>query len=159
MIHIMFKRVQTWIIILSTLLTGTLLFTDLCYTMVLNEITGKMERESISFLENQQYLVFTIVTFALTIIAQFYHKYFHLQRRVCTICMLILFAFQAFIVYHFFMLKDVYSFTIFSLFPTITIIVLFIATRYIQRDETVDYINYLIANNKVKRKAKKVKKR
>ena len=73
--------------------------------------------------------------------------------------MLILFAFQAFIVYHFFMLKDVYSFTIFSLFPTITIIVLFIATRYIQRDETVDYINYLIANNKVKRKAKKVKKR
>ena len=154
----MFKRVQTWLIILATILTGSLMFTDLCYTLVPNEVTGEMERESISFLENQQYLVFAIVTFVLTIAAQFYHKYFHLQRRVCTICMLILFAFQCFIAYHFFMLKEAYSFTIFALFPIITIIILFIATKYIQRDESVDYLNYLIQKNKVGKRTKREKK-
>jgi hypothetical protein len=98
----------------------------------------------------------TFVTFSLSVIALFYQKRRLLQIRICLLNSIILFAFQIWIVVEFMKLRPFYSLSVPSLFPTIAIILLILAIRYIGRDEaTAMFTGMYQADDSDKKKRKK----
>ena len=98
-------------------------------------------------------LIFTVITAALSVAAIAYRKQYILQVRVCIINMLILLGYQIWLLVAFFQLKSAYTFTIYTLFPFVCIILHFLAIRYSWRDATD-----VIARDFSRKVAKKLKK-
>lgn len=124
--------------------------TDMCYVMVpeTGNPDGELIRYAIRFTNRSQFIIFTFVTLALSIIAIFYYKARLLQIRICIINMLLLTAYQIWLTVCFFQLKSVYTFTIPTLFPLVCVILLIIAVRYIWRDEAEVIAYNIVHKNK-----------
>ena len=120
----------------------------MCYT-----VTDEGVRYSIKFTEHLQFLVLTFITVALAVAAIFYRRQYILQVRVCIIEMLILLGFQIWLLVAFLRLKSVYTFTVSTLFPLVSIILIVLAVRYSWKDATV-----AIARDFRKKMGKKIKK-
>ncbi len=132
----MLKRFQTYLIIAAILLLGSMFFSNMCYGVIPTDAPSETwERITISFFERSQFLIMTFVTFSLSVIALFYQKKRLKQIRICLLNAIILFAFQIWILVEFMKLRPLYSLSVPSLFPTIAIIMLLLAIRYIGRDE------------------------
>ncbi len=143
------KRIQTFIIAAAGVLLLAMLACDLCYAMVPKEgAAGEMERFTIRFTERYQFIVFSLTTFALTVITIGYWKQRILQMRLCILNSILLFFYQTWIIVEFFRLHKVFTFTVASVFPAIAIILLLIAARFIGRDE----IRFTVANAMANRK-------
>ena len=85
---------------------------------------------------------------ALCVVAIFYYKARILQIRICIINILLLLAYQVWILVYFFEFKKVYTFTVASLFPFVCIVLLLLAIRYIWRDESEVIAYHIIRKNK-----------
>lgn len=148
------KRIQTVFIAVAGLLLLSMLACDMCYAMVPKEgAPGVLERFTIKFTERYQFLIFSFTTFALTIVTIGYWKQRIMQMRLCILNSIMLFFYQIWILVEFFKLHEVFTFTVASVFPAISIILLLIAMRFIGRDE----IRFTVANAMAQKKGKKSK--
>lgn len=128
---ITWPRMQNVLLGISAFLMITLLWSEMCYGY-----DAEGMRYSIKFTEHIQFLVFIFITVSLAIAAIFYRKQYILQVRVCIINMLILLGFQIWLLVAFFQLKGAYTFTVYTLFPFVCIVLHFLAVRYSWRDAT-----------------------
>ena len=128
---ITWPRMQNVLLGISAFLIVTLLWSEMCYG-----VDAEGMRYSIKFTEHIQFLIFTVITAALSVAAIAYRKQYILQVRVCIINMLILLGYQIWLLVAFFQLKSAYTFTIYTLFPFVCIILHFLAIRYSWRDAT-----------------------
>jgi len=134
----MFRRFQTYLIIAATLLIGSMFFSNMCYGVITTDAPSEQwERITISFFERSQFLIMAFVTFSLCVIALFHQKKRMIQIRICLLNSIILFAFQIWILVEFMQLRPLYSLSVPSLFPIISIILLVLSIRYIAKDEAV----------------------
>lgn len=145
---ITWPRMQNVLLGISAFLILTLLWSEMCYG-----VDAEGMRYTIKFTEHIQFLIFTIITAALSVAAIAYRKQYILQVRVCIINMLILLGYQLWLLVAFFQLKSAYTFTIYTLFPFVCIVLHFLAIRYIWRDATD-----VIARDFNRKMAKKLKK-
>ena len=145
---ITWPRMQNVLLGISAFLILTLLWSEMCYG-----VDAEGMRYTIKFTEHIQFLIFTIITAALSVAAIDYRKQYILQVRVCIINMLILLGYQLWLLVAFFQLKSAYTFTIYTLFPFVCIVLHFLAIRYSWRDATD-----VIARDFNRKMAKKLKK-
>jgi len=145
---ITWPRMQNVLLGISAFLILTLLWSEMCYG-----VDAEGMRYTIKFTEHIQFLIFTIITAALSVAAIAYRKQYILQVRVCIINMLILLGYQLWLLVAFFQLKSAYTFTIYTLFPFVCIVLHFLAIRYSWRDATD-----VIARDFNRKMAKKLKK-
>jgi hypothetical protein len=123
---------------------------DMCYVMVPESADpgAELTRFAIKFVNRSQFIIFTFVTMALCVIAIFYYKARILQIRICIINILLLTAYQIWILVYFFEFKRIYTFTVPAIFPTVCVILLLLAIRYIWRDESEVIAYNIIRKNK-----------
>ena len=71
----------------------------MCYVMVSDagDTAGELSRFAIKFVNRSQFIIFTFVTMALCVVAIFYYKARILQIRICIINILLLLAYQIWI--------------------------------------------------------------
>ncbi|MBO6067681.1 MAG: DUF4293 family protein [Bacteroidales bacterium] len=146
----MWQRFQTLLLLICAGLLVSMFSADMCYVMVpdAGDTTGELTRFAIKFVNRSHFIIFTFVTMALCIIAIFYYKARLLQIRICIINILLLLAYQIWILVYFFEFKKIYTFTVPSLFPFACIVLLLIAIRYIWRDESEVIAYNIIRKNK-----------
>ena len=121
----MLQRIQTLFILAATILLGTLFFSAMVYT----------NAGIVKYISVLPCLVFTIITFSASLISLFLYRKRMIQVRFCIYNSLILIGYQAWILNIFFSGQHGISFSITAVFPIISAILLFIASRYILRDE------------------------
>lgn len=153
----MWQRFQTLLLLICAGLLASMFGTDMCYTMVPadGDSSGELVRYAIKFVNRSQFIIFTFVTMALSVIAIFYYKARILQIRICIINILLLAAYQIWILVYYFQFKSVYTFTLPTLFPFVCAVLLLIAIRYIWRDESEVIAYNIIRKNKKNGKIKK----
>lgn len=146
----MWQRFQTLLLLICAGLLISMFSADMCYVMVpdAGDTAEELTRFSIKFVNRSQFIIFTFVTMALSVIAIFYYKARILQIRICIINILLLLAYQIWILVYFFEFKRIYTFTVPSLFPFVCIVLLLIAIRYIWRDESEVIAYNIIRKNK-----------
>ncbi len=124
----MIQRIQTLFLLIASLLLFTLFFTKMA-------ISGD---EYVKFSEIHSLLIMNIITFALAFVSIFLYRHRMLQIRVSVFNVIILIAFQGWILWLFFNNRpQESSFSIFSVFPIVSAILIFTAIRYIARDEAL----------------------
>ena len=153
----MWQRFQTLLLLICAGLLISMFSVDMCYTMVSDagNNSGELTRYAIKFVNRSQFIIFTFVTMALSVIAIFYYKARILQIRICIINILLLIAYQIWILVYYFQFKSVYTFTVATLFPLVCIILLLLAIRYIWRDESEVIAYHILRKNKKNGKIKK----
>lgn len=146
----MWQRFQTLLLLVCAGLLVSMFSADMCYVMVSDagDTPGELTRYAIKFVNRSQFIIFTFVTMALCVIAIFYYKARILQIRICIINILLLLAYQIWILVYFFEFKKIYTFTVPALFPFVCIVLLLIAIRYIWRDESEVIAYNIIRKNK-----------
>lgn len=92
-------------------------------------------RESIRFADRSQFMIFSFVTFSLTVVAAASSKKRLLQARICLLDSIMLLFYQIWIAVWFFRLHQAYTFTVAAIFPLIAAILLGVAISFILRDE------------------------
>lgn len=123
----MIQRIQTLFLLVASGLLFSLFFNDFTYNTEM----------SVRYTEYTPFLVFTIVTFALSFITLFLWKNRMLQMRICVYNMLILLGYQGWIAYMFFQRPENTAFSITAVFPVVAGILVFLAFRFIGRDEAI----------------------
>lgn len=153
----MWQRFQTLLLLICAGLLVSMFSADMCYVMVPETADpgAELTRFAIKFVNRSQFIIFTFVTMALSVIAIFYYKARILQIRICIINILLLIAYQIWILVYFFEFKRIYTFTIPAIFPILCVILLLIAIRYIWRDESEVIAYNIIRKNKKNGKIKK----
>ena len=144
------KRIQTLLIAIAGGLLLSTLFLDMCYADVPSK-TGGFEHYSIAFRERYQFLIFSFVTFALTIVTIGYYKQRIMQIRLCILNSILLLFYQIWLVVAFFQLNEAFTFTVAALFPMIAIILLLTAANFIWKDE----VRFMVANAMAQKKGGK----
>lgn len=123
----MIQRIQTLFLFAAGGLLFSLFFNDFTYNADI----------AVKYTQYIPFLIFTIMTFVITIISAFLFKNRMLQMRFCIYNMLILIAYQGWIAYMFFTRIEGTAFSITAVFPIIAGILVFLAFRYIGRDEAL----------------------
>ena len=151
----MWQRFQTLLLLICAGLLISMFSADMCFVMVPDDTTGELRRFAIKFVNRSQFIIFTFVTLVLCVTAIFYYKARLLQIRICIIDILLLLAYQIWILVYYFQFKSVYTFTVPTLFPLVCIILLLLAIRYIWRDESEVIAYHILRKNKKNGKIKK----
>ncbi len=139
----MIQRIQTLFLFAASGLLFSLFFNDFTYSQDM----------AVKYTEYRPFLIFTIVTFAISLITIFLFKNRILQMRLCIYNMLILLGYQGWIAYMFFTRIENAVFSVTAVFPIIAGIFTFLAFRYIGRDEAlVQSVNSLRKINKNRKK-------
>lgn len=125
----MIQRVQSLYLLASSGVLFSLFFRE--FTRDLDGIVV------VRFSDYTPFLIFTIVTFALSFISIFMYRHRMKQMRVCVYNMLILAAYQAWIAYMFFTRVEGEVFTIATVFPLVALVLTFMAFRKIGHDEAL----------------------
>ncbi len=94
-------------------------------------------QESIRFTDITQLLIMNIVTFTLSLITIFLYKHRMLQIRISVFNLIIMVAFQGWILWLFFNKPEGSAFTVYSVFPIVSALLTLMAVRYIARDEAM----------------------
>ena len=123
----MIQRIQT----LFLLAVSALLLSMFFVTMASDA------KESIRFTDITQLLIMNIVTFGLSSLSIFLYKHRMLQIRVSVFNIIILVAFQGWILWLFFNKPEGSAFTIYAVFPVVSALLTLMAVRYIARDEAM----------------------
>ena len=137
----MWKRIQTLFLAVVSILLLQMFWMDMCHTTD----PETSARYTICFYERSQFLLFTFVTFILSVTTIFHFNKRLMQMRLCLLNAILLLAYQIWILVEFFLVKfdgvtiaSQYSLSIASIFPAICMILLLLSIRYIGKDE----INY-----------------
>ena len=126
---ITWPRMQNVLLGISAFLIVTLFWSEMCYGF-----DAEGMRYSIKFTEHIQFLILNFITVSLAVAAIAYKKQYIMQVRVCIINMFILLGYQIWLLVAFFQLKSLFTFTVYTLFPFVCIVLHFLAIRYSWRD-------------------------
>ena len=147
---ITWPRIQTVLVIICSFLLLSHFWSQFCFVVDADGV-----REGVKFIDKPQYLIFTLVTFVLSVLIVAYRKARILQIRLCIMEILILLGYQGWILVDLLSLRKQFSpvFTLAAIFPLVCIILLLISIRSIWRDEAAAMLG------EVSRKARRHKKR
>ena len=123
----MIQRIQTLFLLAATALLTSLFFVTIARSQV----------ESVKLIQIIPLLVFNIITTALSFTSIFLYKKRMLQIRLTIINAIVLFGYQAWIVYLFAIRPEGSAFTTPAVFPVVASILSWLAFRYIARDEAM----------------------
>lgn len=129
----MLQRVQTLYILSATILIICLLFKNFMYTA---SPTGD-EMLYVKFTDYRPFLSLTIGSLAVSLFTFLVFTSRVLQIRCCTYNIILLLAYQGWIAWIFFSRTPGEYFTLYCVFPIIAAILLFIAIKYLARDEAL----------------------
>ncbi len=145
------KRIQTVFIVIAAGLLVSMLACNMCHTI----IPKGDDADVIKFTDRYQFMVFSFTTFALCTVIIGYYKQRIIQMRLCILNSIMLFFYQLWILFEFFLKKydgvslhDEYALTVAAVFPAIAIILLLVAAKFIGQDE----IRFTVANAMAQRK-------
>lgn len=127
----MWKRIQTYLIIAAALLLLAMFEMDMCHATD----PETSEQVSIKFTERSQFLIFTFVCSVLCLVTLCYRKSLFSQMYLCLLNALMLLGYQIWILVAFLRLRSVYTLSIASLFPAISIVLLLVSIRFIAAEE------------------------
>ena len=144
----MWQRIQTLYLALACGIVAALFFSPLAVA-----IGNGGAQETINFTDNIYFLCLMISIALANLLALILFKHRGLQMRVTVIAGLLLLGFQIWLLVAFLRLKSVYTFTVSTLFPLVSIILIVLAVRYSWKDATV-----AIARDFSKKMGKKIKK-
>ncbi len=139
----MIQRVQTLFLLGASGLLFSLFFSKFTYT----------QDTVVKFVEYIPFLVFTIATFLLSFIPIFLYKNRVLQMRICIYNMIILLAYQGWVGYKFMDKIDGSVYTVSAVFPIVAAILVFLAFRFIGKDEA--YVQSMNSLRSIQRKIRK----
>jgi uncharacterized membrane protein YoaK (UPF0700 family) len=122
----MFKHIENYLIIIVAALLGTLLFSECCYGFDI-DASGNMVRTAIKFIEHPVYVTFIATNLVLCIVSLCYYKKYLMQLRLEVITFILLLIFNIIFTCDFFKMHKAWSYTIFGIFPLITMILTGIA--------------------------------
>lgn len=146
---ITWPRIQTVLAVICSFLLLSHFWSQFCFFVDADGV-----REGVRFIDMPQFLIFTLVTFVVSIAIVAYRKARILQVRLCIMEILMLLGYQGWIIVDFFALKQFDPvFTLATIFPLVCIILLLISIRHIWRDEAAAMLG------EVRRKAGKNKKK
>lgn len=117
----MWQRLQTLYLLISTLLTGLMLFCD--------------KAKDVPFTDYVPYLVLIIVLTLLNILALTTYKFRIFQMRTANLSAILAIALQAWLIVDYIATRDVMTFHITALFPLASAVLNFLASRSILADE------------------------
>ncbi len=140
----MIQRVQTLFLLAASGLLFSLFFCKFTYNADI----------VIKYNEYLPFFIFTIITSGVSICSIFIFKDRMMQMRLCIYNMLILLAYQGWIIYKIFNRIEGTTFSTTAVFPIVAGILTFLALRYIGRDEAT-----VQAANSIRRSAKRAAKR
>lgn len=123
----MIQRIQTFYLFVASILTFSLFFSNFII----------IDNSAIKYVEYLPFLIFTIATFVLSFIAIFLYKNRMLQMRFCVFNMILLIAFQVWVIIAISNLSGQATFSISAVFPIISGILVFLAFRNIGKDEAL----------------------
>ena len=123
----MIQRIQTLFLFVASALLFSLFFSNLII----------IDNSAIKYVEYKPFLIFTIATFALSFIPIFLFKKRMLQMRFCIFNMILLIAYQVWIVIAISDVAGQSTFSITAVFPIIAGILIFLAFRNIGKDEAL----------------------
>lgn len=123
----MIQRIQTLFLLAASGLLFSLFFNDFAISPEL----------TIQYIEYRPFFIFTLITFILSAAAIFLFKNRMLQMRFCIYNILILLGYQGWIAYKFFNRIEGTVFSVTAVFPIVAGILIFLAFRYIGRDEAL----------------------
>ena len=129
---ITWPRIQTVLVVICSCLLLSHFWSQFCFIPDADGV-----REGVRFIDKPQYLIFTLVTFVVSIAIIAYRRARILQVRLCIMEILMLLGYQGWIAVDFFTLKKQFNpvFTIATIFPLVCVILLLISIRHIWRDE------------------------
>mgnify|MGYP003479241921 CR=1 FL=1 len=154
----MWLRFQTLLLAVCALLLSTLWWTDMCVAVDSFAADGSVNLVSIKFSDYLPFLILSIVCFSLSVGTIAYYSHRIIQIRLCIMNMLILSAYQIWMIIEFFKLKVAYTFKLPLLFPLVCVILLVLAIKYIWRDEANMILDGAIAAEAEKKNKKRNKK-
>jgi hypothetical protein len=123
----MLQRVQTLYMLSALILTILLFYKDFMYS----------GEQTFKFVNYTPFLVLNIASIAVAVLTFALFTSRTLQMRFCTFNILILSAYQGWIIYLFCKRDPGVGFTIYSVAPIIAAILYFIAIKYLGRDEAM----------------------
>jgi len=123
----MLQRIQTLFLLASTTLLTILFFA----------VMAKSPLETVKYNEIYPLLFFNIITTAISFISIFLYRKRLIQIRLSIFNIIILIAYQAWIIYLFFDRPEGSAFTTTAVFPAVAAILTWLAFRYIARDEAM----------------------
>lgn len=123
----MIQRVQTLFLLAASALLFSMFFSKMAYS----------QTETINFSNIPVILIMIAVTFLISFLSIFLYRHRPLQIRLCIISSVILLGLQGWIFWMFFNRPEGTAFTISSVFPVVSAILVFTAMRYIARDEAL----------------------
>ena len=123
----MIQRIQTLFLLAVSALLLSMFFVTMASDI----------NESIRFTDITQLLIMNIVTFGLSSLSIFLYRHRMLQIRLSIFNIIILVAFQGWILWLFFNKPEGSAFTIYSVFPVVSALLTLMAVRYIARDEAM----------------------
>lgn len=133
------KRIQTLFIAMAGALMLSTLFLEMCRASVPSPEGAPL---TIKFHERYQFMIFSFVTFALTVVTIGYYRQRIMQIRLCLLNSILLLFYQIWLTVAFFQLKEAFIFTVAAIFPLIAIILLLTAATFIWKDE----VRFMVAN-------------
>ena len=140
----MIQRIQT----LFLFVTAALLFTIFCTDFAGNAKTA------ISYMEYRPFTIFSVVAFVISLITIFLFKNRPLQMGLCIYNIVILLAFQGWVVYMMTKMWGEYKFSFTCIFPIVAGLLTFLAFHFINKDEAL-----VRASSSLRSLSKKHKKR
>ena len=123
----MIQRIQT----LFLFIAAALLFSIFCTDFATNAETA------ISYMEYRPFTIFSIVAFVISLVTIFLFKNRPLQMRLCIYDIVILLAFQGWIIYMLTKMWGEYRFSVTCAFPLVAGLLTTFAFRYINKDEAL----------------------
>ena len=125
------KRIQTLFIALAAALVFAMLACNMCYARVETpDVPGTLMTDTVRFTENLTVTLVSALAIVVMVVALAVHRLPYVEGKVCLVALIILLFLQAILLYYFFRLKSVYTFTVAALFPAIAAILLGIARHY-----------------------------
>lgn len=121
----MIQRVQTLFLLAASALLFSLFFCKFTYNADI----------VIKYNEYLPFFIFTILTSGISICSIFLYRNRMMQMRLCIYNMLVLIAYQGWIIYKLFNKIEGTTFSTSAVFPIVAAILTFLALRYIGRDE------------------------
>ncbi|MCI2082153.1 MAG: DUF4293 family protein [Bacteroidales bacterium] len=117
----MFKHIENYLIIITFLLIGSLIFLPFCYGFDVGS-GGEMIKTTIMFREQPVYITFVATISVLCLVSLYYFKKYLFQLRLEVISFLLLLIFNIIFICNFFKMHGEWSYTWYSIFPLISLI-------------------------------------
>lgn len=123
----MLQRIQTLFLLSATLLLSLLFFSKMAYST----------SEIVKYTDIRPFLILSIITTALSFFSIFLYRKRMIQIRLSVVNLVLLVCYQGWIVYYFVTAPKGTAFSVTALFPAVAAFLVFLAIKFIARDEAM----------------------